>query len=82
MVLPYWQLPNFYGLVLGITMPYTESVGVKDMKERDTSILPVRIKKDLLAEVEDMVFKRGVSRNSWVIRAIKEGLRKHTRIER
>ena len=48
-------------------------------KERDTTILPVRIKKDLLAEVEQRVVKKKVSRNSWVIKAIKEGLRKHSK---
>ena len=48
------------------------------MKERDTIILPVRIKKDLMAEVDEQVPKaRQKSRNSWVIWCIKQGLRKH-----
>lgn len=49
------------------------------MKERDTAILPVRIKKTLLSEVEQKVAKKGVSRNSWLIWSIKQGLRKHER---
>jgi len=48
------------------------------MKERDTVILPVRIKKDLMAEVEEQVPKtKQKSRNAWVIWAIKLGLRDH-----
>jgi len=50
-------------------------------KERDTVILPVRIKKVLLEQVHEKVLKRKVSRNSWLIGAIKEGLRPHTKKE-
>jgi len=50
------------------------------MKERDTSILPVRIKKSLLAEVNGAVVKsRQKSRNAWLNWAIKNGLRPHRR---
>ncbi len=48
-----------------------------NMKERDTVILPVRIKKPLLDKVHERVIKRKVSRNSWVLKAIQEGLRSH-----
>ncbi len=41
--------------------------------------MAVRIKKYLLAQLEDRVDRKGVSRNSWVIKAIKEGLRPHKR---
>ena len=47
------------------------------MKERDTVILPVRIKKSLDAAIKERVTKKGVSRNSWVIKALKNGLRSH-----
>ena len=50
------------------------------MKERDTVILAVRIKKELLNSVQQRVSKRKVSRNSWIIWAIKEGLRSHRRV--
>ena len=50
------------------------------MKERDTVILPVRIKKTLMAEVEEQVPKtKHKSRNAWVIWCIKNGLRPHKR---
>lgn len=49
------------------------------MKERDTIILAVRIKKTLMDEVDQKVSNKKISRNSWMIRAIKEGLRPHTR---
>jgi len=45
-------------------------------KERDTVMLPVRIKKVLIAEVKDRIAKTKGSRNSWVIKAIQERLRK------
>jgi hypothetical protein len=48
------------------------------MKERDTVILPVRIKKILLTEINEKVCtSRQKSRNAWVIWAITQGLRKH-----
>ncbi len=47
------------------------------MKERDTVILPVRIKKDLMLEVNQKVSRKKVSRNSWLIWAIRQGLRSH-----
>jgi len=53
---------------------YTES-------KRDTVILPVRIKKDLIAQVNERVARKGVSRNSWVIKYIIEGLRPHKKKE-
>ncbi len=49
------------------------------MKERDTAILSVRIKKDLLSEVQVRTTKLKISRNSWVIKAIEERLREHTK---
>jgi len=52
-------------------------IPMKVRKERDTVILPVRIKKTLMEEVKWRVASRKVSRNSWIIRAIKEGLRSH-----
>ena len=45
------------------------------MKERDTKILPVRIKKDILEEVNRIV-KEKKSRNSWVNEAITTALKK------
>lgn len=47
------------------------------VKERDTVILPVRIKKDLFSQVKERVANLSVSRNSWIIWAIKQGLRSH-----
>ncbi len=51
------------------------------MKERDTVILPVRIKKDLMAEVDQRVSNKKQSRNSWLIWAINQGLRSHKKKE-
>jgi len=52
------------------------------MKERDTLILPVRIKKDLMAEVNEQVPNtRQKSRNAWVIWCIKQGMRDHKKKE-
>jgi len=47
------------------------------MKERDTVILAVRIKKTLLERVNEKV--KG-SRNGWVIKMLNEGLRKYTKV--
>ena len=47
------------------------------MKERDTAILSVRIKKGLLAQVAQRVANKKVSRNSWIIWAVVQGLRSH-----
>ena len=47
--------------------------------ERDTIILPVRIKKNLISRVDEKVKPKGISRNSWVIKCINEGLRSHTK---
>lgn len=53
------------------------------MKERDTIILPTRIKKDLLPRIEIAVAKsRKKSRNAWLIWAIEQGLRPHSRATR
>ncbi len=52
------------------------------MKKRDTTILAVRIKNDLLAQVIEKVAKKGVSRNSWLLWAIRQGLRSHPRREK
>ena len=49
------------------------------MKERDTVILPVRIKKVLFKRVNEKVAKKGCSRNSWMNKAVEEGLRPHTK---
>ncbi len=49
------------------------------MKERDTKIIPVRAKITLSDAVDQRVIKLGVSRNSWIIRAINEALRPHKR---
>ena len=46
------------------------------MKERDTKILPVRIKKDLLEKLNLKVAGNGQSRNSWLISLIEKGLEK------
>ena len=51
------------------------------MKERDTIILPVRIKKSLFVRVELKVKSKKVSRNSWVNQAIEERLRSHKKKE-
>jgi len=48
-------------------------------KERDTVIVAVRIKKDLLDRVMQRIARRKVSRNGWLIRAILQGLRSHKR---
>jgi len=47
------------------------------MKERDTVIIAIRIKKALSKEVKQRIGNRKVSRNSWLIWTIKEGLRSH-----
>jgi len=48
------------------------------MKERDTVILPVRIKKTVLAELNDRLpDTKQKSRNAWLNWAIQQGLRKH-----
>lgn len=48
------------------------------MKERDTAILAVRIKKTLLAEIARKVaIIKQPSRNAWMTWAIKQGLRRH-----
>ena len=45
---------------------------------RDTAILPVRVKKSLLLELNQAVkASRQPSRNAWMIWLIKEGLRSH-----
>jgi len=49
------------------------------MKKRDTKIIPVRIKNLLSDAVDQKVIKLGVSRNSWIIKCINEGLRPHRR---
>jgi len=49
--------------------------------KRDTVILPVRIKRTMLGDIENRVSRKKVSRNSWMIWAIKEGLRSHTKKE-
>lgn len=50
------------------------------MKERDTVILPVRIKKTLLNEIDDNLLKtKQKTRNAWLNWAIKNGLRKHSK---
>ena len=46
-------------------------------KERDTVILAVRIKKDLMSEVNQKVARKKMSRNSWMLWAIRQGLRSH-----
>ena len=51
------------------------------MKERDTDILAVRIKKTLLSEVKEKVTRKKVTRNGWIIGCIKEGLRLHKKRE-
>ncbi len=47
------------------------------MKERDTVIIPVRAKITLSDAIDQRVTKLGVSRNSWIIKAVKEALRSH-----
>jgi len=49
------------------------------MKERDTEIVAIRIKKKLLAQVAQRVTNKKVSRNSWVNWAVTQGLRSHKR---
>ena len=49
------------------------------MKKRDTKIIPVRAKITLSDAIDQRVIKLGVSRNSWIIKAIKEALRPHRR---
>jgi len=59
---------------------YKPRVSKYSERQRDTVILPVRIKKDLMAEVEEQVPQtKQKSRNSWVIWCIKNGLRPHKR---
>ena len=50
------------------------------MKERDTVILSVRIKRELYAQLGDAVkASKQPSRNAWLTWAISLGLRKHTK---
>ena len=51
------------------------------MKERDTVIIAIRIKKALLDKVKERVAQKKVSRNSWVNWAITQGLRSHKKKE-
>jgi len=52
------------------------------MKERDTVILPVRVKKELYSQIDQAVKRsRQPSRNAWMVRLIKEGLRPHRKKE-
>ncbi len=61
-------------LDIGNTIVYT---GIT-MKERDTEILPVRIKKELYNQIDQAVKRsRQPSRNAWMNWLIKEGLRSH-----
>ena len=47
---------------------------------RDTVILPVRIKKDLLKELEQWLPRTNQpSRNAWMIWAVKTGMRSHSK---
>lgn len=49
--------------------------------ERDTVILPVRIKKTLMTEIDrNLKSTKQVSRNAWLIWAIKQGLRSHRKM--
>jgi len=48
------------------------------MKERDTVIIPIRIKKHLIPKITQAVeISRKPTRNSWLIWAIGLGLRPH-----
>ena len=58
-------------------MALSELKKMRSRYMRDTDILAVRIKKALLSEVKDKVTRKKVTRNSWVIGCIKEGLRLH-----
>ncbi len=44
------------------------------MKERDTETFTVRLKKPLLEQINKRVANTKVSRNSWIIKAIKDRL--------
>ncbi len=47
-------------------------------RERDTRILPVRIKKVLYAELDQAVkLSRQPNRNAWMIWAIEQAIRSH-----
>ena len=48
------------------------------MKERDTVIIPIRVKKKLVSQMTlAIVRSKKPSRNAWLIWAIQMGLRKH-----
>ena len=52
------------------------------MKERDTVIVPIRVKKDMIPEIVKAVkSSRQPSRNAWLNWAISIGLRKHNKKE-
>jgi len=52
-------------------------------KDRDTTIIPIRVKNDLVPQIKQAVSRsRQPSRNSWLNWLIKEGLRPHTKKEK
>ena len=52
------------------------------MKERDTVIIPIRVKKSLIPEMLTAIKKsRKPSRNAWLNWAIIQGMRKHNKKE-
>ncbi len=50
------------------------------MKDRDTTVIPIRIKNTLIPEMEEAVkASRKPSRNAWIIWCIELGKRKHNK---
>lgn len=49
------------------------------MPTKDSSILTVRVKNDLVEQIHQKIAKRGCTVNQWLTRVIIEGLRKHQR---
>ncbi|MDD5338436.1 MAG: hypothetical protein PHG35_03370 [Dehalococcoidales bacterium] len=47
------------------------------MKERDTAIIPARVKKAKIELIRHRAAKKGMTVNAWLNWAIDNGLRKH-----
>jgi predicted DNA binding CopG/RHH family protein len=50
---------------------------VYHMKERDTAIIPARVKKAKIELIRHRAAKKGMTVNAWLNWAIDNGLRKH-----
>lgn len=47
------------------------------MPTKDSTVLTVRVKNDLVKRIHQRIAKRGCTVNQWLNRVIVEGLRKH-----